>query len=76
MTSTYSDPRAKENIKKTGKTVHDLILYEFNYIWDKSKRYIGVMSNEVEKIMPEAVIKGDGFDRVNYGMLGIEMVEV
>jgi hypothetical protein len=71
-----SDPRLKKNITLIGKTVHDLNLYTFNYIWDDSKTYRGVMSDEVEKVMPEAVSKHGGFGRVDYGMLGIEMEEV
>ena len=35
------------------------------------------MADEVRKIMPEAVTTGeDGYDRVNYDMIGIEMKEV
>ena len=71
-----SDPRLKKNIKLVGKTVHDLNLYTFNYIWDDSKTYRGVMSNEVEIIMPGAVTKDSGYDMVNYEMLGIQMEEV
>jgi hypothetical protein len=70
-----SDPRIKQNIKFAGKTVHDLNLYEFNYIGD-DKTYRGVMSDEVEEIMPEAVIKHGLFDKVNYKILGIQMEQV
>jgi len=62
----------------TGK--HDatgLNLYEFKYIGGDGKTYRGVMADEVEQYMPAAVIYDqDGFAKVNYGMLGIEMVEV
>ena len=36
------------------------------------------MADEVRKIMPEAVTTTaeDGYDRVNYDMIGIEMKEV
>jgi hypothetical protein len=35
------------------------------------------MADEVRKVMPDAVVTGDdGFDGVNYSMLGFEMVEV
>ena len=71
-----SDPRVKEHIELVGKTVHDLNLYEFNYIWDKRTRYRGVMSTEVEKVMPAAVIKGRTYDLVDYDMLGIKMEKV
>jgi hypothetical protein len=35
------------------------------------------MADEVEKFMPEAVVTGpDGYQRVNYALLGIEMEKV
>ena len=35
------------------------------------------MADEVEKVMPDAVVKSDdGYLAVNYDMLGIEMEEV
>lgn len=79
MLPSFSDRRAKENIIKIGETVYGLGLYVFNYVFDKShKQWCGVMADEVEKIMPCAVIKGKGseYDRVCYDMLGIEMVEI
>lgn len=73
----FSDRRLKEKItligvdEKTG-----LNIYEFNYIGDE-RRYRGVMADEVEKTVPEAVAtRPDGYKLVNYSMLGIEMVEV
>lgn len=73
-----SDPRTKENVERVGTTVHNLGWYEFNYIdGHDDKRYRGVMSDEVRMVMPDAVIVGDdGFDRVDYAMLGIQMEEV
>jgi len=72
-----SDRRLKENIKLVGKDERTgLNLYEFSYIGD-GKRLRGVMADEVESIMPDAVSKDDlGFASVNYGALGLEMVEV
>jgi hypothetical protein len=72
----YSDARLKTNIVMVGKTVFDLPLFTWNYIWDLSKRYRGVMSVDVAKILPDAVTVHNGFNRVNYKMLGIEMAEV
>jgi hypothetical protein len=38
---------------------------------------VGVMADEVRKVKPEAVLRDeDGFDRVNYALLGIEFKEV
>lgn len=72
-----SDRRLKENIELVGKdTRTGLNLYEFNYIGDGT-RLRGVMADEVESIMPDAVSKDDlGFASVDYKMLGLEMVEV
>jgi len=73
----FSDRRLKENVEFVGQDeATTLNLYEFNYIGDEG-RYRGVMADEVEEVMPEAVMTGeDGYKRVNYDMLGIEMVEV
>lgn len=73
----FSDVRLKQDIVEIGeKNGHKL--YEFSYIpkVKKSGRFIGVMAQEIEQYMPEAVIDVDGFKAVNYSMLGIEMREV
>lgn len=71
----YSDRRLKENIVFAGKHgEHNL--YDFNYIGD-NKRWRGVMAQEVQEIMPEAVMQmAAGFLGVNYDLLGLKMVEV
>ena len=75
-----SDIRLKDNVEQVGKDEKTgLNLYEFNYKWDE-RRFIGVMADEVQKVYPEAVsdLGGafEGYLRVDYGMLGIEMKEV
>ena len=61
-----SDRRLKENIVKVGKLANGLFVYVYNYIWGGPKQ-IGVMADEVRKIIPHAVVRGDhGFDQVNY----------
>ena len=61
-----SDRRLKKNIKKIGKLANGLFVYLFNYIWSDQEQ-IGVMSDEVRKIMPHAVIvHPSGYDMVNY----------
>ena len=68
-----SDMRLKKDIIRVGTTRYQLPLYDFNYI-DQPGRFEGVMAQDVLKVMPEAVSIGtDGFYRVNYPMLGIEM---
>jgi hypothetical protein len=77
FTSMFSDIRMKENIKPVGVLPNGLNIYEFDY---KSEfkdiagygKHIGVMAQEVEKVMPYAVIDADnGYKMVNYSMLGI-----
>ena len=56
-----------------GTTARNLPLYAFRYI-GKDEQYEGVMAQDVLKVVPAAVIVGeDGYYRVNYAMLGIEM---
>jgi len=62
--SKYSDVRLKENIKRIGKYKNHN-LYEYNYIWSKVKE-LGVMAQEIEKVIPNAVKELNGFKTVNY----------
>jgi hypothetical protein len=74
-----SDRRLKKNIKRVGKDERTgLNLYHFTYKDDpENRRFEGVMADEAREYMPEAVVVGsDGFDRVHYSMLGIEMKEI
>lgn len=67
----------KENIIKIGTHPLGMSLYLFDYkpeyrdIWGHGRQF-GVMVDEVEKIMPEAVsVHLDGYKMINYTMLGI-----
>jgi hypothetical protein len=73
-----SDRRLKENIEEVGVDQRtSLTLYEFNYIGDEERRYVGVMADDVDRLYPEAVIEMEnGYLAVNYDMLGIEFKEV
>lgn len=73
-----SDRRLKENIELVGRDERtQLPLYEFEYNNGSGRRYLGVMADDVEKILPAAVFEmPDGYKAVNYAMLGIEMIEV
>lgn len=70
-----SDIRTKENIKPIGWLPNGLPVYEYEYKpefkdqWGHGKQ-VGVMAQEVEQVMPEAVIEHpDGYKMVNYGAL-------
>jgi hypothetical protein len=64
-----SDIRLKKNIRKLGKTPAGINIYEFEYK-NTSKKHIGVMAQEVEQAIPEAVvIMSSGFKAVRYGMV-------
>jgi hypothetical protein len=67
IASMFSDERLKENINKVG-SFKGLDLYEFNYIWSPDK-VIGFIAQEVEKVLPEAVIEVLGYKTVNYGKI-------
>lgn len=72
--SLFSDERLKENIQRIGEE-NGFPLYEFNYINIPEKRYVGVMAQDVEKIMPEAISEFEGYKKVNYAMIGVAMRE-
>lgn len=72
-----SDRGIKENILEIGTHPLGIGLYFFNYkpeyrdAWGHGRQF-GVMADEVEKVMPEAVsVHPDGYKMVNYAMLGI-----
>lgn len=72
-----SDPALKENVVRVGQHPAGYGLYLFDY---KAQfraafghgRQFGVMADEVERIVPEAVmVDEDGYRRVDYARLGI-----
>ena len=70
----FSDMTLKHNIEyKTNKNGYNI--YEFSYN-GSDRRFEGVMAQEVQEIMPEAVIQTPIGLAVNYGMIGIEFREV
>lgn len=65
----FSDRRLKSDIERIGTTPHGLPFYEYTIF---GRRERGVMAQEVEQIMPEAVVMHpSGFKMVNYSMLGL-----
>jgi hypothetical protein len=62
-----SDVRLKSNIERIGTHERGFGIYEYD-IFDRHE--IGVLAQEVEQIMPEAVLEHpSGFKMVNYGIL-------
>jgi hypothetical protein len=69
MIALGSDRRLKRDIKKVGMHRIGVPLYSFRYLYDETPR-IGVMADELEAVMPEAVLTDSrGFQMVNYAML-------
>jgi hypothetical protein len=70
---TVSDIRAKHDIALLGHLDNGLGFYRFSYNGSDAA-YVGVMAQEVEAVMPDAVVRGDdGYLRVNYDRLGLRM---
>jgi len=66
-----SDIRLKHDIALLGRLDGGLGFYRFSYN-GSNKAYVGVMAQEVQGVMPEAVVRGrDGYLRVYYDRLGV-----
>ncbi|MBB4367649.1 hypothetical protein GGD63_000418 [Bradyrhizobium sp. cir1] len=67
-----SDIALKHDIALLGHLGNGLGYYRFSYI-GSDKAYVGVMAQEVESVMPDAVTRGsDGYLRVRYEKLGLK----
>jgi hypothetical protein len=67
-----SDIRLKHDIVLVGHLEDGLGVYRFVYNGG-TKPYVGVMAQEVQQVMPQAVERGaDGYLRVHYEMLGLK----
>ncbi len=70
----FSDIRLKRDIALLSRLDNGLGLYRYRYLWS-DQVYVGVMAQEVEKVMPEAVARGaDGYLRVDYQRLGLRLM--
>jgi len=64
-----SDIKLKENIEYTGEnTTNGVPIVMFSFIGNK-RRFRGVIAQDAEKIVPDAVIEINGIKYVNYGRL-------
>jgi len=62
------DRRLKKNVRMIGMHIVGVPLYEFEYLW--GERGVGVMADELEEVMPEAIIHlRCGYKAVNYARL-------
>jgi hypothetical protein len=67
-----SDIRMKHDIVLLGRLDNGLGFYRFQYN-GSDKAYVGVMAQEVQVVVPDAVIRGhDGYLRVFYDRLGLQ----
>jgi hypothetical protein len=63
----------KHDIVMLGRLDNGVGFYRFSYN-GSDKAYVGVMAQEVQAVMPEAVVRGsDGYLRVYYDRLGLRM---
>lgn len=69
MAAMLSDRRLKKNVRQIG--IHARVpipVYEYDYLW--GERAIGVMADELEAVMPEAVLTlPNGYKAVDYARL-------
>jgi len=67
-----SDINAKHDIALIGRLDNGLGFYRYSYN-GSDKAYVGVMAQEVQTVMPDAVLRGrDGYLRVYYEKLGLK----
>lgn len=66
----YSDDRLKQNIQYMD-TVEGINIYSYNYIWDKTVKYIGVLASEILSSKYADAVEQDeqGFYKVHYDKL-------
>lgn len=70
------DIRLKKDIRKVGKLDNGLPIYMFRYKNDpENKLNINVMAQDVEKVIPDAVIEIDGFKHIILDKIGGELCQ-
>jgi hypothetical protein len=69
-----SDIHVKHDVVLLGHLDNGLGYYRFSYN-GSDKAYVGVMAQEVQAVMPDAVTRGgDGYLRVHYDRLGLKFL--
>lgn len=70
---TPSDRRLKTDMQRVAEHPAGFGIYRFKYLWSDTE-YVGVVAQEVRKVRPQAVVRGDdGFLRVDYAAIGMKM---
>jgi opacity protein-like surface antigen len=70
----YSDNRLKRDVALLSRRDDGVGIYRYRYLWS-DEVYVGVMAQEVARIVPDAVACGpDGYLRVNYRRLGLRLM--
>ncbi len=70
----WSDANLKHDIVPVGRLASGLNLYRFSYN-DSDTVYVGVLAQEVERVMPDAVRRApNGYLQVNYARVGVPMM--
>lgn len=70
MASAMSDKRVKRNVQYLRTTKDGLRIYTFQYLWSPAT-FVGVIAQEVKKLVPEAVVKVGRFFWVDYSKLNL-----
>ena len=66
-----ADRRARTEIKKVGELDNGLLIYGFKYR-GSARTQFGVMADDVEKVMPEAVTEIDGLKFIDLDLVGLD----
>jgi hypothetical protein len=70
----WSDVNLKHDIVPVGHLANGLGLYRFSYT-DSDKVYVGVLAQEVARVMPDAVRRApNGYLQVDYARVGMPMM--
>ena len=52
-------------------------MYKFTYVWDNTKKYLGVMAQDIlQTKYADAVTEEGGYYRVDYSKLPVDMEEI
>ena len=76
--ATLSDIRLKENIHvlPTNKDILDLQCYRYNYKTTPDIEEVGVIAQEVEKVVPHIIQTNDGIKSVQYDRFGVMLLPI